>query len=264
MMHLQDIYIYPIKSLGGNRVETCLAEERGLKYDRRWMLVDQNGRFLSQREHPSLALLKTEMTDSGIQVHHKEIPSFNILVPFEPQTDQFRQVTIWGDKVPAQLVDKRIGKWFSKQLGQDCELVFMPESTQRKVDPAYAINHESVSFADGMPFLLISQASLDDLNSRLANPVPMNRFRPNLVVAGGEAFQEDEWGEISIGKAVFNAVKPCARCVVTTIDQQTSKKGKEPLKTLAGYRSKNNKVLFGQNLVLKKGAEINVGDSILP
>lgn len=264
MLHLQDIYIFPIKSLGGIRVKTCIAEERGLKHDRRWMLVDENGRFLSQREHPSMALLQTKLTGTGIHVYHKESSSSKIFIPFEPQTDHFRQVTIWGNEVPAQLVDYNISRWFSEQLEQQCDLVYMPESTQRKADPDYAFNHDSVSFADEMPFLLISQASLDDLNNRLSAPVPMNRFRPNLVVAGGEAFQEDDWGEISMGSARFHGVKPCARCVVTTIDQKTSEKGKEPLKTLASYRSYNNKVLFGQNLVLLKGAEINVGDSILP
>lgn len=261
-MHLQDIYTYPIKSLGGIRLAEVNLEEKGLKYDRRWMLTDKNGQFLSQRKHPKMALLQTRLTENGVSVTHKHDPGQTVLIPFESPSDRYRQVSIWGDRVNAQLVDSGISRWFSDLLNFECDLVFMPSSTNRKVDPEYAVNSESVSFADGMPYLLIGQASLDDLNERLEEPVPMDRFRPNLVVADSTPFQEDEWDTIAIGQARFKITKPCARCVVTTVDQQTGHKYKEPLATLSSYRKVAGKVMFGQNMLLLEGANIRVGDSI--
>lgn len=265
-MHIQDIYIYPIKSLGGIRLEKATLMEKGFENDRRFMLADKTGRFLSQREHPRMALLQTDLVDEGIAVYSKEDPKNKILVPlpFKPRENEEILVTIWEDKVKAQLADKSISSWFTDFLGQTCELVFMPHASRRHLKPKYAVNSEAVSFADGMPYLLISQASLDDLNSRLKEPVPMNRFRPNIVISGGTAFQEDEWDMIKIGNARFKITKPCARCVVTTIDQHSANKSKEPLATLATYRKKNGKVMFGQNMLLLEGDQISVNDKAEP
>lgn len=261
-LQLQDIYTYPIKSLGGIRLDKAKVEEKGLKYDRRWMLVDRDGRFLTQRKYPEMALLQTKITDGGISVFDKENPSRQILVPYDSGSARYRMVTIWEDRVEAQIVNSGISLWFSEVLKIECELVFMPPSTRRKLQPEYAVNGESVSFADGMPYLLIGQSSLDDLNSRLSNPVPMNRFRPNLVFSGGSPFQEDEWDTVTIGDARFKITKPCARCVVTTVDQQTGEKGREPLTTLSTYRNRDGKVMFGQNMLLLRGTDISVGDTI--
>lgn len=261
-MQLQDIYTYPIKSLGGIQLKQANLEEKGLQYDRRWMLADKNGQFLSQRKHPEMALLQTKLTENGILVIHKDEPNRRILIPFESHTAHYRQVTIWEDRVEAQHVDIEISRWFSEFLKIECDLVFMPPSTKRNLKPKYAVNNESVSFADGMPYLLLGQASLDHLNGRLDVPVPMDRFRPNLVVAGGTPFQEDNWNIITIGKARFKITKPCARCVVTTVDQQTGHKSKEPLATLSSYRNVNGKVMFGQNMLLLEGSEVRVGDSV--
>jgi uncharacterized protein YcbX len=263
-MYLTDIYIYPIKSLGGIRLNESVLEERGLKYDRRWMLVDKNGIFLTQRTLHQMALLQVELMAGGLNVFRKDDPETNILIPFEPKTKKLIPVTVWDDTVIGQLVDISVSKWFTSQLNIDCDLVVMPESTQRKLNPKYAVNNESVSFADGMPYLLIGQASLDDLNTKLQNPVPMDRFRPNLVFSGGKAFEEDEWDKVKIGKSLFKITKPCARCVMTTIDQKTGIKGKEPLKTLAKYRTVSNKVMFGQNMSLLEGLTIRVGDTVSP
>lgn len=260
-MHLQDIYIYPIKSLGGIRLEQAALREKGFEYDRRWMLVDANGRFLSQREHPRMALLQSELQDKGVRVYHKQDPSNNILVPFEPSGDK-HMVTIWEDRVEAQIVDQAISDWFTEIIGQVCDLVFMPSSTRRQLKPKYSVNGEAVSFADGMPYLLISQASLNDLNSRLDDPVPMDRFRPNIVVGGGSPFQEDDWDVIEIGEARFKVTKPCARCVVTTIDQTSGQKSREPLSTLASYRKVGDKVMFGQNMILLEGHHVRVNDPV--
>jgi uncharacterized protein len=263
-MYLTDIYIYPIKSLGGIRLNESVLEERGLKYDRRWMLVDKNGIFLTQRTLHQMALLQVELMADGLNVFRKDDPEINILIPFEPKTKELIPVTVWDDTVIGQLVDNSVSKWFTNQLNMDCDLVVMPESTQRKLNPKYAVNNESVSFADGMPYLLIGQASLDDLNTKLQDPVPMDRFRPNLVFSGGKAFEEDQWDKVKIGKSLFKITKPCARCVMTTIDQKTGIKGKEPLKTLAKYRTVSNKVMFGQNMSLLEGLTIRIGDIISP
>jgi hypothetical protein len=172
------------------------------------------------------------------------------------------EVEVWDDRMLANLVDPSFDQWFSEVLGIDCQLVVMPESTQRKVSPKYAVNSESLSFADGMPYLIIGQESLNHLNSKLAEPVPMNRFRPNIVFSGGESFVEDSWRNIKIGDVDFCVVEPCARCVLITVDQETGKKSKEPLKTLAGYRTLNNKVYFGQNALALQEGILRVGDSI--
>jgi uncharacterized protein len=261
-MQLQDIYIYPIKSLGGIRIEEATLEERGLQYDRRWMLVDNQGDFLSQRKHPKMALIQTLVSESGIEVFLKNQEDKKIKIPFEPLGQEMIPVRIWEDEVIGQVVDKNLSQWFSNILGFSCNLVVMPISTERKVSSKYAAKNESVSFADGMPYLLIGQSSLDDLNSRLDQPVPMDRFRPNFVFAGGKAFEEDEWDQVKMGEAIFKITKPCARCVMTTVNQSTGDKGKEPLKTLSAYRNIGGKVLFGQNMSLLEGKEVKVGDHI--
>ncbi|WP_296699167.1 MOSC N-terminal beta barrel domain-containing protein [Algoriphagus sp.] len=260
---VQDIFIYPIKSLGGVRLEEAWAEEKGLQYDRRWMLVSEDGNFISQREYPYLALLQIAIAHDSLLVFDKKNRSSQIRIPFEQFLDEKIEVTIWDDQVTAVKVGTEFDRWFSEKLGINVFLVKMPETTLRKVDPKYAKNGETVSFADGMPYLIIGQSSLDDLNSKLENPVPMNRFRPNIVFSGGKAFDEDKMYSIRIGDLEFSIIKPCARCVLTTVDQNSGKKGKEPLKTLSSYRTSNNKVLFGQNMVAMSVGKIYVGDPII-
>lgn len=162
----------------------------------------------------------------------------------------------------ARLVSDEVSCWFSDFLGMELDLVVMPESSERKMDSRYAVQKESVSFADGMPYVLIGQSSLDDLNQRLNEPVGMDRFRPNLVFSGGEAYAEDQFKQLQIGEVGFQVVKPCARCVLITVNQQTAEKGKEPLATLATYRTVNNKVYFGQNAVSLTPGIVRVGDPI--
>ncbi|HSF53333.1 MAG TPA: MOSC N-terminal beta barrel domain-containing protein [Algoriphagus sp.] len=261
---VQDIFIYPIKSLGGIRLSEAVVEEKGFQYDRRWMLVDEEGVFVTQREYPKLALLAVALGEFGLIVSHKLEKENSIEIPFERAAGPELMVTIWDDQVVAKIVDPDIDHWFSDILGFRVSLVMMPESTHRKVSSKYAVHAESVSFADGMPYLLIGQESLNDLNSRLENPVPMNRFRPNIVFSGGSAYLEDSLRKIKIGELEFQIVKPCARCVMTTVDQEKGVKGKEPLKTLASYRTINNKVYFGQNVVALQSGKINVGDLIMP
>lgn len=263
-MHLQDIYIYPIKSLGGIRLSEAEVQTAGLAHDRRWMVVDDNGHFLTQRAHPQMALLQVEMVGDGLKIYHKRQSALKHLAPLKPETDDFIPVTVWNDTVMAQVVSKSSNRWFTEFLGLPCKLVFMPSSTERHIAQKYAVNNETVSFADAMPYLLIGQSSLDDLNEKLATALPMNRFRPNFVFTGGSSFDEDQWEEVSIGKCLFKVTKPSARCVMITIDQDTATATKEPLKTLAGYRSFDKKILFGQNLISLTAGVVSVGNRILP
>lgn len=259
---IQDIYIYPIKSLGGIRLESAEVEEKGFQYDRRWMLVDEEGLFLSQRTISKLAQLHLKLDNDFLTVFKCDQAERTISIPLELESDQSIRVTVWDDTMDAKLVGKIYDDWFSEILSMKVRLVKMPDSTQRKVSSKYATNNESVSFADGMPYLLIGQSSLDDINSRIENPVPMNRFRPNIVFSGGKPFGEDSWKKILIGKINFHVVKPCARCVMPTIDQNSGMKNKEPMKTLATYRTVGSKVMFGQNMIAGSNGILKVGDEV--
>ena len=261
-LFVQNLYLYPIKSLGGISVQEAKVEERGFKYDRRWMLVDPSGEFLTQRQHPQLALLQVALGESELTVFSKVDPSREISFDLEMNSGKEMQVKVWGDEVAALQVAPAVSAWFSDFLGMDVELVVMPESSHRKLDPRYAVQEESVSFADGMPYVIIGQASLDELNGRLADPVGMDRFRPNLVFSGGDAYAEDQFKRLQIGEVDFQVVKPCARCVMITVDQEKGAKGKEPLATLATYRSLGSKVYFGQNAVALTQGIVRVGDPI--
>lgn len=262
-MHLSEISVYPIKSLGGILMEDALIQERGLQFDRRWMLIDENNEFLTQREFPRMALLETKTQNENLLVYESERQKS---IELRPANKEPISVKIWSSRVKADVYPSEVNNWFSEFLQTKCRLVLMPPESKRKVSPFYAVRKfiDTVSFADAYPFLLIGQSSLDDLNARLSEPLPMNRFRPNLVVAGAAAFAEDNWKKIKIGATIFHLVKPCARCVITTIDQKRGEKnGKEPLKTLAQYRTRRGKVLFGQNLIAENfGETVKVGDLV--
>jgi len=265
-MYISEINIYPVKSLAGISVKESKIERRGLEFDRRWLLIDENNKFLTQREFPKMATVKTKILSDGLQVSSgKEI----LVIPFEPQNDKTESVRIWSNRCRAKIYETVVNEWFSDILQTRCKLAVMPEETRRKVNYFYRVETDDhVSFADGYPFLLIGENSLSDLNSRLVENLPMNRFRPNFVVSDSEGFAEDSWKKIKIGETVFHVVKPCARCVMTTIDQTAGEKnGKEPLKTLAAFRipkrSVKKKILFGQNLIAEKAGDIlRVGDRI--
>ena len=262
-MELSEINIYPVKSLSGISLEKSVVEERGLQFDRRWMLVDAKNQFITQREFPKMATIGVEVLENSLRVL---IDGAEKLIPLMPETGEIASVKVWSSRCRAEVYDDDVNGWFGDVLQTDCRLVIMPMETRRTVNPFYAVRKykDVVSFADGYPFLLIGENSLDDLNSRLETPLPMNRFRPNFVVKDSEAFAEDNWKKIKIGETVFHVVKPCARCVITTLDQQTGfSGGKEPLKTLAAFRLKRQKILFGQNLIAENfGQEVNSGDKI--
>jgi len=263
MLSISQLYIYPIKSLGGIAVNTALITDRGLKNDRRFMVVDANGLFLTQRERPLMALLRTAIEADVLIVWHKDHQSDKLRLQLEPQPSlSVKIVKVWDDYCEAQYVSDEADKWFSEKLNSPCRLLYMPESTKRMVDPVYALSNDITSFSDGYPVLLIGQSSLDDLNGRMTEALPMDRFRPNIVMAGGTPFEEDSLEQFSVSGINFYGVKLCARCVVTTTNQETGVTGKEPLKTLATYRLANNKVYFGQNVLCRGEGLITAGDEI--
>ena len=262
MLTVSELYIYPVKSLGGISVPSALLTDRGFEYDRRWMLVDTHHRFLSQRELPQMALLQVRLHEQGLIIHHKNIDQPPLLIPAEP-TGESCQVSIWDDECSARWVDSHADEWLSRMLSFPCRLVYMPDTSRRLVDPVFAHRHEVTSFSDAFPLLVIGQASLDDLNTRLPSPLPMDRFRPNIVFTGGEPYQEDTMGHFQIAGISFFGVKPCARCAITTIDQQTAQKSKEPLRTMNSYRTRNNKIYFGQNLLFEGTGKISVNDRLV-
>jgi len=181
-------------------------------------------------------------------------------------TDEFHEVKIFNSTVRSQFYPAEVDRWFSDILEVDCRLVTMPEGAHRAVNPVYAVRRfkDEVSFADGYPFMLLGEASLDDLNTRLAETVPMNRFRPNFVVSGSDTYAEDNWCIVKIGSTVFHVVKSCERCVITTVDQVKGEKtGKEPLRTLSIYRTVKGNALFGRYLIAENpGGTVRVGDKI--
>ena len=261
---LSQIFIYPIKSLGGISVASALVQERGLQYDRRWLLVDEENQFLTQRKFAEMALLQVTLLPDGLQISHKIKNTKPLFVPLVPTTQHQFWVNIWDDMCLAIEVSAAANKWFSDVFGRFCRLVFMPDTSRRPVDSEFAFKEEIVSFADGFPLIVIGQESLHDLNQRLPEPVPMNRFRPSLVFTGGSPYEEDTWQNFTIGNLPFKGVKPCLRCVVTTINQQTAEKGLEPLRTLSSYRQRGNKVSFGQNVLpMSPGSIVSVGDSLV-
>ncbi|HEY6437818.1 MAG TPA: MOSC N-terminal beta barrel domain-containing protein, partial [Ignavibacteriaceae bacterium] len=190
MLTLSEINIYPIKSLSGINLQSSVVEERGLKYDRRWVLVDESNTFFTQRDFPEMSLIKVAVEKGGLKLQHKTKNVDPLFVPFEFEHSKSEKVIIWDDAVIGEFYNSQIDIWFSEMIGIKCHLVKMPETTKRVVDESYAKN-KIVSFADGYPFLIIGQASLDDLNSRMEIPLPMNRFRTNFVFTGGKSFEED-------------------------------------------------------------------------
>lgn len=262
MFQISELYIYPIKSLGGIKLDKATVTDRGFKYDRRWMLIDDNNRFISQRECAGMALLKTSISDEFLTVTDSRTNTL-IKISLVSVNKDIKTVKIWDDTCAAQLVSNEADTWFTKALGMNTRLVYMTDDTKRFTDPEYTSAKNLTSFSDAYPFMIIGQSSLNDLNGRLNNSLPINRFRPNIVFTGGKPYQEDLMDRFTINNITFNGVKLCARCNIITIDQYNASTGKEPTKTLSSYRTKNNKIYFGQNLIHSGTGTISVGDELL-
>ena len=261
LLKLSKIFFYPIKSLGGISVSSAIAESRGIKYDRRYLLVDEDGVFLTQRKFSQMALLKLSFTNDGFKVLNT-MDNSHTIIPLESDSTETITVTVWDDVCNASRVGKDLDTWFSRAIGKKCFLVYMPDNENRMVERKYINEEHIVSFADAYPYLLIGQSSLDDLNTRLEARLPINRFRPNFVFTGRNPYEEDTWKDFRIGNVEFTAVKSCARCVITAINQETAERGCEPLKTLSEYRTINHKIMFGMNLICKSIGKVSVNDSI--
>lgn len=259
-MFLSDIIIYPIKSLPGVRINECKVEPRGLKYDRRWMLVDENNKFITIRQHPEMLLFDLHLDNDSFVVKHR--PSGDTLeIPLEIQEGPEVQVTIWGDEVEAIAGNNNWGSWFEDKLGISCRLVFMGDQANRPIKKEWSSNGEIVSFADAYPLLVIGSESLANLNSKLEKRITIDRFRPNLVFEGGEAYEEYRWEKFKVGENLFQGLKPCERCIVTTMDPLTAEKGREPLLTLSKQKI-NNKIVFGQHAYAIDFGTIRTDDEI--
>jgi uncharacterized protein YcbX len=266
---LQSIHVHPVKAFRGFAPREADVEPWGLAGDRRWVLIDDGGKVVTQRQQPRLALAAAELVPGGgVRLSAPGMDPLTVPVPRPVGTVP---VEIFGDKVEGVLAAEAAAHaWCSEYLGTGVRLVHMDDpATRRPVDPEYARPGETVSFADGYPLLLTTVASLEALNSLIAQgahpgegPLPMNRFRPNVVVAGTAAWAEDDWSRIAIGEVTFRIAKLCGRCVVTTTDQGTAVRGKEPLATLGRHRRIDGKLAFGQNLVPLSPGTIRAGDPV--
>ena len=254
------LHIYPIKGMQGVSVKTAKTLERGFEFDRRYMLINAEGTFISQRTHPDLVFFYPSIVDNQLRVSYKGV-EFNISLAESLGNDV--EATLFEHHIQATEVSAKANMWFSKYLNEPVRLVKMEEKDIRYKDLIKGPDKVMVSFADGYPYLIAGTASLDRLNEQLESPVPMNRFRPNIVVKTTVPHEEDDWENIRIGKSSFLVIKPCARCPVVTVDQENSIKSKEPLKTLAKYRKRKNMVFFGANAISRDQKEVYIGDEVV-
>ncbi|WP_133499219.1 MOSC domain-containing protein [Cognatilysobacter terrigena] len=262
-MHVASLHLYPLKSCAPLDAETLDVTSRGPIGDRRWMAVDANGRFLTARQHPHLVGIRALPNGHGIALSANGMPGLHVDAP--ASSAPRREVVIWDDTVLAIDAGDAAATWLTQYLGLTARLVHMDATVHRPVDTTYGQPDDEVSFADGYPLLVITQSALDELNSRLASPVPMARFRPNIVVAGTAPNAEDGWRRVRVGDVEFDAVKACTRCVFTTIDPATMTRDPagEPLRTLLTYRRTPKGVTFGMNLIPRRAGRIARGDAVV-
>ncbi|GGX66924.1 MOSC domain-containing protein [Streptomyces hiroshimensis] len=268
---LTAVHFYPVKSLAGCAVREAAVEPWGLSGDRRWMLADADGTVITQRQQPRLALASARpLPGGGIRLAAPGADPVDVAVPDPAAAGGTVTVQVFGDKIEAVPAGAAADAWAGAYLGFAARLFHMDEPASRRlIDPGFSRPGETVSFADGYPLLVTTLASLDALNALIAagdlpgeGPLPMDRFRPNAVVGGTEAWAEDGWRRVRIGEVTFRAAKPCARCIVTTTDQHTAERGKEPLRTLARHHRIGGKAVFGQNLIPEHTGTLRVGDDV--
>ncbi|WP_252179981.1 MOSC domain-containing protein [Endozoicomonas sp. 4G] len=255
--------IHPVKSLKKISVDQAAIDAMGFVNDRRWLVVEPDGKFMTQRQYPKMALISAVPDAHGLTLSAPGMSDLIIKDPEQQAEVSEKQVVVWKDELQALDAGDAASQWLSECLGLPCGLVKFSKQVHRQVDLRFANEGDRTGFADGFPFLLTTEASLQELNSRLDTPVTMDRFRPNIVVQGTEAYAEDHWQRIKIGEVVFRVAKPCSRCVMTTVDPATGvKTGKDPLMTLSGYRRTEMGVIFGQDLIHESEGIIRVGDSV--
>jgi MOSC domain-containing protein len=256
-MMVISLFEYPVKGLLGNKVCCATVNRRGLAMDRRWMLIDKEGAFLSQRQLPKLTQFLPEFQD---QLTIKHLTSGETHAILKTEFTEERKVVVWGQECTSHGSNREIDEWLSSHLDTEVQLVYMQDDDIRPVESSE--NEDIVSFADAYPVLLATRASLDDLNSKLDDPIDINRFRPNIFIDGEAPFAEDNWRRIKIGPVIFKVVKRCARCHVININQKTGVAGREPLQTLSTYRKEGNKVNFAINLIPQNTGIIHEEDEV--
>lgn len=254
---IRSLHIYPVKGLRGISVPQVYLEERGLQYDRRWLLVDDDGQFLSQRNYPQMAKFITSLENDILRIEYNSDS-----IAINTFTDEIKNVNIWGVDTWGYVVDPEVSAWFSQHLETGCHLIHMGEETIRMKAIDHARQQSMVSYADGYPLLLLGTASVVLLNENCNVEIPANRFRPNMIIETNKPHEEDHWQEIQFPNASVEVIKPCARCQVINVDQMSAEKYKEPLRTLLSYRRDGNKVNFGANAICLVPGTISVGDII--
>ena len=258
-MVIKELYNYPVKSMAGNQLESVFVQKRGFTNDRRFMFVDENNQFVTARSHHQLAQIEVQLKNHELIFNHR---SKQIKQPIELSPEKIN-VSIWDSESNCHLIENNtVDEWISDFCGESLRLVYMADDDIREVNNKYGNADDIVSFADGFPILITNNKSLEDLNQRLEKPVKMNRFRPNLVVNGNIPWEEDHWKKIRIGETILRIAKPCARCVITTLDPETGETGNEPLYTLSQFRKQDNQVLFGMNIIVEQEGFISLGDQI--
>ncbi len=260
-MKISDIIHYPVKALAGNHLAFSEIQNRGLKDDRRLMLIDKNNKFVSQRSYPLLSQIEAGINEDFIILKDKRSDQL-IKHPFELRLDK-TTVGIWGTEVTShRFINTELDDWISDQIGEKLRFVYMDESDHRHINPDYAAKDELVSFADGYPILICNTASLEAFNSTISSPISMDHFRPNIVIEHNIPWEEDQWKRIRIGGVVIRIAKPCARCIVTNIDPTTGIAGNSVLNDLGKIRLVDNKVLFGMNAIAEEMGTIRLGDQV--
>lgn len=264
-MKIKELWVYPVKSLAGNAVTSANLAARGFVDDRRWMLIDENGRFISQREYAHLARWQARVVVDDLVLEHLDTGEELRIKQARSDEGPRVEVKVWDDQFTACLVESVSAEDLHAALGILCRLVYMSEDSNRTLDPRYAQGDEQVSFADGYPYLVANQASLEALAAEVGEELSMRRFRPNIVVEGAPAFAEDSWQSLQIGEETFRLPKPCARCIIITIDPDTTKKNPNVFRSLAEMHSKEKKVIFGMNACwMGKGeAVLQVGEVVV-
>ncbi len=264
-MRIIELNIYPVKSLGGISLQESMVTSKGLMYDRNWMLLDENGVFMTQRNHPQMALIDTQIKDGDLIFSHKKIDSV-ASIPILKSYGVTLRTKVWSTSCEVQKVDT-IGEWFSEIFGFKCHLVFFPKKNIRIKETEEGIEKRIASLADKSPVLITNTASLKELNGRLDAPIPMNRFRANIIGDGKTAFEEDKWESVKIGGTTFETVEICGRCKLINVNHLTGETSKEPLETLSTYRKMNREIKFGMRMNCKmqegKSPIIKLGDEII-
>jgi uncharacterized protein YcbX len=259
---ITNLFIYPVKGLKGIEVDQVIFREAGLQYDRRWMIVDsETNRFISQRTHPFMSLMTCSIDDQKLTIYiENDSVSFDLDLSIE---NEMINVTVWSDTVPAYEVDKSVSYWLGKRLGLDCKLVkISDDKSRRKYYGEEKKKFTHVSFADGYPALIIGTASIKEINQRCPVKINLDRFRPNIVVETEIPHEEDVWSVISTENVTMEIIKPCVRCQVINIDQDTSASSLEPTKTLAQYRLTKDGIIFGANTICLSSGTLKKGDLI--